>query len=215
MSDLTVGVITGGHVFDVIGLHRLFRSIEGMDCYIQSLEEWSADYRRHGRRYDTLVFYNMHKPLPEDCPGGQRSRAAVDSLAEGPGHVILHHGILAFKLDPVWDGMVGLTDRTTDGASHDETLAIHVENGNHPITHGLDDWEMVDETYDFRDVDADGSDVLLTVDHPQSMSTMAWTRQYEGARVFNDVFGHDDQAWSNEHFRTVLERGIRWVVGEI
>ena len=212
---MKVGVITGGHAFDVVGFHRLFRSLEGMDCYIQSLEEWSADFSRAGRRYDTLVFYNMHKPLPEDCPGGRRPREAIDSLAEGPGHVILHHGILAFKQDPVWDTMVGMTNRTIDGFSHDETLAIHIENSDHPITQGLSDWEMVDETYDFQDVSADVNEVLLTVDHPKSMSTMAWTRQYEQARVFNDVFGHDDQTWSNEKFRTVLERGIRWAVGEI
>ena len=215
MSDLKVGVITGEHAFDVIGFHRLFQSLQGMDCYIQSLEEWSVDFRRYGRRYDTLVFYNMHTPLPEESPGGQRTRKAIDALAEGPGHVILHHGILAFKQDPVWDTMVGMTDRTTDGASHDETLAIHVENADHPITSELGDWEMVDETYDIHDVSAEGSDVLLTVDHAQSMSTMAWTRQYEQARVFNDVFGHDDQAWSNENFRTVLARGIRWAVGDI
>ena len=214
MSDLKVGVITGGHAFDVVGFHRLLRSLKGMDCYIQSLEEWSADFRRYGGRYDTLVFYNMHKPVPEDCPGGPRSRAAIDALADGPGHVILHHGILAFKQDPMWDTMVGLTDRTIDGFSHDETLTVHVQNADHPITKGLSDWEMLDETYDFRDV-GEGSDVLLTVDHPQSMSTMAWTRQYEQPRVFNDVFGHDDQAWSNENFRKVLERGIRWVVGDI
>ncbi len=210
MSEMKVGVITGGHAFDVIGFHRLFRSFDGMDCYTQSLEEWAADYGRHGRRYDSLVFYNMHKPVPEKCPSGPRTRAAIDSLAEGPGHVILHHGILAFKQDPMWDAMVGLTDRTIDGSSHDETLTVHVETDGHPITDGLSDWTMVDETYDFRDVDPEGSEVLLTVEHPNSMSTMAWTRQYEDARVFNDVFGHDDQTWSNESFRTVLERGIKW-----
>ena len=211
MSDLTVGGITGGHSFDVSGCHRLFRSFDGMDCYLQSLEEWAADFQKYGRRYDALVFYNMHKEVPEAF--GRYVRPAIDSLAEGPGHVILHHGILAFKQDPTWDAMVGMTDRTIDGFSHDETLGVHVEETRHPITQGLSDWGMVDETYDFGDVGPEDNDILLTVDHPESMSTMAWTRQYEDARVFNDVFGHDDQPWSDEHFRTVLARGIRWTAG--
>lgn len=207
---MKVGVITGGHSFDVIGFHRLFRSLDGMDCYIQSLENWASDYGQYGHRYDALVFYTMHTPLPQDCPGGKRTRAAIDALGEGPGVVILHHGILGFKQDAQWDEMVGLADRTLDGYSHDERLKIRVENPDHPITEGLCDWEMVDETYDFKSVEDDGNEVLLTVDHPESMRTMAWTRRYRQAKVFNYVFGHDDQTWSNEHFRMVLERGIRW-----
>lgn len=215
MSDLTVGVITGGHAFDVIGFHRLFRALDGCDVYIQALEDWAAGHRHVGERYDVLVFYNMHTDLPQDCPGGKATREAIDALGEGAGIVVLHHGILAFKNDPVWDDIVGMTQRTIDDYSHDERLAVEIADGSHPITEGLRGWTLTDETYDFRDVDGADSQVLLTVDHANSMSTQAWVRFYRSARVLNLVLGHDDQAWSDPMFRQVLRRGILWAAGSL
>jgi hypothetical protein len=210
---MKVGVITGGHAFDVIGFHQLFRSLDGLDCYIQSLEEWAVDTDRYRSRYDVLVFYNMHTDLPENCPGGKRTREAIDDLGDGTGIVVFHHGILAFKGDDAWDDIVGIADRTIDGYSHDEVLNVHVEDRKHPITDGVADWALTDETYDFRSVEGEDNQVLLTVDHPNSMSTMAWTRTYRESRVLNFVFGHDDQAWSDETFRMLLGRGIAWCGG--
>ena len=208
---MKVAVITGGHAFDVIGFHELWRSFSDLDCYVQALEDWAIDYGRHGQRYDALVFYNMHTDLPENCPGGKRTRQAIDALGDGTGIVVMHHGILAFKGDAVWDEMVGMTERTIDGYSHDERLSVSVADPDHPITNWMSDWQVIDETYDFRNAEGDGSQVLLTVDHPNSMSTMAWTRQYKQSKVLNFVFGHDNQAWSDKTFREVLGRGVRWV----
>jgi trehalose utilization protein len=207
---MKIGVITGGHTFDVIGFHRLWRSFDRLDCYTQALEEWAVDFERYGSRYDVLVFYNMHTALPEDCPGGRRTRQAIDALGDGTGIIVMHHGILAFKGDCVWDQIVGMTDRTIDGYSHGEHLTVQVENPDHPVTQGIEDWMLIDETYDFRDVVSESNEVVLTVDHANSMSTMAWTRSYKDSRVLNFVFGHDDQAWSDPLFRTVLEQGVRW-----
>jgi hypothetical protein len=208
-----VAVITGGHAFDVVGFHDAFRCLDGIDAYIQPLEDWSGDLARHGQRYDVLVFYNMHTMAPEDAPGGQRTRDAIDSLGTGSGIVVLHHAILAFKADPVWDAIVGMTERTIDDYSHDERLSVRIADRDHPITQGLQDFEITDETYDFRDVEGPDCHVLLTVDHPSSMSTQAWTRSYRDVRVFNLVLGHDDQAFSNDMFREILRRGIVWCAG--
>ena len=207
---MKVGVITGGHAFDVIGFHKLFRRLDGLDCYIQSLEEWAVDVGRYGSRYDVLVFYNMHTDLPEHSLGEKRTRKAIDGLGDGTGIVVMHHGILAFKGDRVWDDIVGMTDRTIDGYSHDELLNVHVKDQSHPITEGIVDWVLTDETYDFRNIEGEDSQVLLTVDHPNSMSTMAWTRAFRESRVLNFVFGHDDQTWLDDSFRILLGRGIAW-----
>jgi len=215
MKNLKVAVITGGHAFDVIGFHDLLRSLQGCDCYIQPIEDWSWDLARNGQRYDVLVFYNMHTVAPEEAPGRARTRQAIDALGEGPGIVVLHHGILAFKADPVWDSIVGMQDRTIRDFSHDQALTVHIADDDHAITRGLEDFTITDETYDFRDVEGTDSQVLLTVQHPNSMSTQAWTRSYRQVRVFNFVLGHDNQAYANDMFRTVLQRGIQWCAGSI
>jgi type 1 glutamine amidotransferase len=59
----------------------------------------------------------------------------------------------------------------------------------------------------------EGSDVLLTTVHPESMKTIAWTRQYKNARVFCYQSGHDNQAYANPNFRKVVARGIHWLAG--
>ena len=79
MEPLRVAVITGGHPFDVVGFHRLFRALRGCDVYIQALEDWAADVRRAGNLYDVLVFYHMHTALPQDGPARASSSSTTGS----------------------------------------------------------------------------------------------------------------------------------------
>ena len=72
MDDtIKVAVVTGGHRFDVPNFHRLFRKIEGVDAYIQPLEDFASSREEDRDFYDVAVFYNMHKegPTDENRPG--------------------------------------------------------------------------------------------------------------------------------------------------
>jgi type 1 glutamine amidotransferase len=212
---MRIAVITGHHGFDVVAFHDLFRRMEGIDAYVQPLEDWSREVAG-GRAYDAHVFYNMHRMAPEEAPGGEATRRAIDSLGHGAGIVVLHHAILAFEGDAVWDDIVGMSGtRMIDGYEHDERLQVRIADGEHPITAGLTDFDIIDETYDYRDVEGADSRVLLTVEHRNSMSTLAWTRQYKESRVFNLVLGHDGQAFENPTFQQVLRRGICWSAGTL
>ncbi|MDP6037964.1 MAG: ThuA domain-containing protein, partial [Candidatus Latescibacteria bacterium] len=93
-------------------------------------------------------------------------------------------------------------------------MRISVEDANHPITQGISDWEMIDETYLMAEPDAE-SHLLLTTDHPENMKSIGWTRQYNDTRVFCFQSGHDNQTWVDENFQTVLTRGIQWAAGRI
>ena len=73
---------------------------------------------------------------------------------------------------------------------------------------------MVDETYAMNDA-GQGSDILLTTDHPKSMHTIAWTRQFKQARVFCLASGHDNRTYLDPSFRAVVARAIRWLAGRI
>jgi len=208
-GDLRVAVITGNHSFDVPGFHRLFRALPGVDAYIQDLENWAADAGKAREAYDVALFYNMHTTTPDAMQG--RAREALEWLGETEqGIVVLHHAVLAFPDWPLWSEVCGIADRTLASYHHGERLWIQIANADHYITHGLAPWEMVDETYVMRDA-GEGNDILLTVDHPQSARTVGWTRSYKRARVFCCLLGHDDEAYSNPHFRTVLQRGTEWV----
>jgi hypothetical protein len=217
MDDLKVAVITTGHGYDVPNFHRLFRSLEGLDCYVQSLEDLLGSGKARAE-YDVLCFFHM--PPGEPAPKGRgwqgRVRSAMESIGKmDQGIVVLHHGILAWLDWPFWGELVGMSDRTFDDFHHDETMRIDIADGDHPITVGLEAWDIVDETYEMSEPDAADNRMLLTVDHPQSMKAVAWTRTHGKARVFCYQLGHDNIAWENEGFRTVLAQGIRWSAGRI
>jgi hypothetical protein len=207
-------VITGHHSFDVPGFHNLFRSLPGVDAYIQTLGDFCADAGRVRDQYRVLVFYNFHHQTPGD-PGewweGDHKGVLEQLGKTGQGILVMHHALLAFPEWPTWSNLCALSDRSFD-YHPDQTVDVHVAAPEHPITRGLPDWQMVDETYEMADADP-GSDVLLTTDHPKSMRTLAWTHSFGAARVFCLALGHDAQAYGNPHFRAVVGQAIAWLAG--
>ena len=215
-ETMNVAVVTGGHAFDVIHFYDLFRNLAGINSYIQHLDDFAASSQAVRDGYDVVLFYIMmlDGPSNEGLPGYRgRPKTALERLGQTEqGIIVMHHGLLAYPQWPVWSEIVGIADRSLSGYQHDEILRFNVVDKTHPITQGLSDWTMVDETYDMADA-ASGSQILLTVEHERSMKTIAWTRQYKASRVFCLQSGHDNQAWVDPNFREVLKRGIAWSGG--
>ena len=85
VNCMKVAVVTGGHRFDVPNFHGLFRNLEGVDAYIQPLEDFASAQEQARDFYDVAVFYNMHKegPADENRPGWMgRPRTALESWLE-------------------------------------------------------------------------------------------------------------------------------------
>ena len=208
-----VAVVTGRHGFDVPHFHRLFRSLSDVDVYIQHMEMFSSSPTDVREGYDVVLFYHMliETPLGES---EKKVRAALEGLgAASQGILVLHHSILAYPDWALWDEIVGIEDRRFE-FFHDVNIHVDVTDADHPISRGLTGWDMIDETYTMNSA-AEGSEIILTVDHPQSMKTIAWTRRYKNSRVFCLESGHDNQTWINQNFREVLRRGIQWCAGGI
>ena len=211
-ENIKTAVITGGHAFDVLGFHTLFRGLAGVDAYIQHMDDFAASKEAVRDSYDVVLFYIFLQDSPtDDRPWYEgKHKTALDHLGETKqGIVVMHHALLAYPQWPVWSEIVGIEDRSLDHYHHGQTVPVAVANAAHPITQGLRDWEMIDETYEMDDAGA-GSEILLTTTHPKSMRTLAWTRTYKNARVFCLESGHDNQTYVNPGFQTVLARGIRW-----
>ncbi len=41
-----------------------------------------------------------------------------------------------------------------------------------------------------------------------------WVRTQGKGRVFYTAWGHDERTWGNPGFQNLVERGIRWAVGQ-
>ena len=215
-KPVKTAVITGGHRFDIVNFHHLFHGLEGVQPYVQHMDDFASSPEEERDSYECVVFYSMLRDGPSDAghpPYAGKPKTALEHLGESEqGILLLHHAILAYPDWPLWDELVGIGDRSF-GYHHDQSLRVELA-AQHPITRGVAAWEMIDETYTMADAAAD-SVVLLTTRHPKSMRTLAWTRSHKQARVFCFQSGHDNQTWQDRGFREVLGRGIHWTARRI
>ena len=216
-GNIKTAVITGEHPYDVVGFQSMLRSLPEIEAYPQNMWDFITDPARGPGAYDVLVFFNYHQSTPAEEDG--KFEAAMKETLEGLGDgdqgiFLLHHALKAFADWPLWRELSGMRMRGEMGmpSAFDQTVRIDIADTEHPITATLEPWDTVDETYHIDDADED-SHILLTTDHPQSMKTIAWTRTFGKARVFCYHNGHDNQAYSNPGFRTVVGRGIQWLAG--
>ena len=215
-GKIKTAVVAGRHPYDLPNFYALFRDIPEVDFYPQHMEDFVSDAGGVRKLYDVVVFYNFH----QETPGNEQNwwdsgtKDALGQLGETQqGIFLLHHAILAFPRWQVWADICGIQDRRFSFHVN-QTVRTEIASPQHPITQGLKAWEMVDETYVMNNA-GEGCEILLITDHPRSMKTLAWTRQYKNARVLCYQSGHDNQAYANPNFRTVISRGIQWLAGRI
>jgi type 1 glutamine amidotransferase len=107
------------------------------------------------------------------------------------------------------------------GTAEDNFLPYTVEmtelGREHPITAGIDDFEL--ETEQYWVLHDDLSDVLATTTHPTQTwhpwhrpitSPAIWTRLWGAGRIFVATPGHDLRTLHDPNVRTVIERGMLW-----
>lgn len=204
-GKVKAAVITEWHPFDVMNFQRLFWRFDDVEAYPQAWDIFVQDPNRD--EYDVAVYYNMSFPAPPaDDP--RRRYVENDLGGTGQGVVLLHHAILSYENWPQWNGVSGTTERAFR-YFRDQELHCRVVERAHPITRGVDDFTIVDESYTMAEPDTDNQ-ILITTEHPKSLRALAWTRTYRSSRVFCYQSGHDNTTWSDNNFQTVLQRGILW-----
>jgi uncharacterized protein len=209
-DKIKTAVITGNHPYEVPQFISLFRSLKSVDFYPQYLENFTADLANVREQYDVVLFYNMHMVLDQGPV-----QAALEKLGDTKqGIFCLHHGLLSYPDWSLWSEVVGIPNRHFKYYPG-ETVHVEIADSKHPITQGLQPWEIVDETYAMDPAAGAGNHVLLTTKHPRSLPTLAWTSKYRNSPVFCLASGHGKETYENSSFRLVVERGIQWLAGKI
>jgi type 1 glutamine amidotransferase len=142
---------------------------------------------------------------------------------KGIGLVVLHHAQAAFQSWHEYHFIIGTAyiyfDVEIDGklwphgkVHEGVNIPIKVADDQHPITQGMKDFEIIDETFMGRWW-TEGNHVLLTTNHTENDEPIAWTRNYGKSRVFNLQLGHGIEAHNCPEFRELLVRGVRWTAG--
>jgi len=222
-AKLNVLVLTGGHGFDKAKFPEAFAGQADIGVEIRQVREKGKpglfdDVSKWP--YDVLALYNFNQKL---SPAEQES--FVKLLDRGVGLVVLHHAIAAYPNWDEYEKIAGckyfLQPMERDGVKyersiwkHDEDIPVHVEDANHPITKGLKDFVVNDETYG-KWTYHPGSHVLLTTNHPRNTKQLAWVKTYRKSRVFFCQLGHGPGAFGNANFQRLVAQGIRWTAGRL
>jgi len=215
-EPLKVVVVTGGHGFEEKPFKEMFDSFAGLDCTFVALQDESELFEDTSNwPYQAIVLYNMSRAISE-----KRQQNFLALLDRGVGLVVLHHAIAAFADWREYRKIIGtkywLEETEEDGITHPKSqweegvdMTLHVEDPAHPVTQGVQDFTIHDETYKGYDLEA-GNHVLLTCDAPGSQREVAWARHYRNSNICFMQPGHGANAYASPDFRKVLLQAIRW-----
>ncbi|MGA2257899.1 MAG: ThuA domain-containing protein [Thermoguttaceae bacterium] len=206
---MQVLVLVGGHGFPEKPFHEIFDSFSDMKCtFVEEKVGGEAFDNIENWHYDAIVLYNHNKNPPE-----KQRENFLKLLDRGIGLVVLHHGLHAYRDWPEFQKMAGITSFVSE-AKDDVHYTIHIEDPQHPIVKGLQDFAVNDETYHGHQIDPKVH-VILTTNEPTNYRAIAWVHNYRKSPVCFLQLGHGTGVYGQKEFRLVLSNAIRWSAGRL
>jgi type 1 glutamine amidotransferase len=217
-KDIRILVITGGHDYNAEKFNKMLESLGKNITYkvAELPEAYSMFLPENSSSYDVLVFYHMYQVITE-----QQAIDLADCIKDGKPLVVLHHSICAYDNWPEYRNIIGGKyfhsatnvngkDYAACSYIHDLHFKVKVSDPENPVTKGIKDFEIFDETYKGFYVE-NGVTPILTTDEPSSGQVIGWTKMYGKARVVTLQSGHDVPTFENPNFRKLLKQSIEWV----
>jgi len=155
--------------------------------------------------YDSLmIFANTTEISPE------QEKALLSFVENGKGFVPLHCASFCFLNSPKYIELVGAQfQKHGTGVFRTVTTAP-----DHPIMKGCSSFESWDETYLHTKHNTKGRTVLEIREGADGKEPWTWVREQGKGRVFYTAWGHDERTWSHPGFQNLVERGVRWSIGQ-
>jgi len=220
--QIRIMVITGGHSYTKDTFNEMLNSLGPNITY--QVAEFPAAYDmflpENRSKYDVLVFYHMWQKI---TPGQEKIFA--DCISEGKPVVALHHSICAYDdWEEYWRILGGkyfhkptVFDAKEYAAGkyiHDRRFTVKIEDKKSPVTKGVGDFEIFDETYKGYYVAKEVKPLLTTAD-TTSNRVIGWTKSYGRSRIVVLQSGHATPTFQNPNFRKLLKQSIEWVYAGI
>jgi len=216
-EPLRLLIVHGGHDFETNQFLQVFRDNTNVTFEVVqhplAHARWQAE---PAQAWDVLVLYDLWQEISDAAKAD-----LVTRLKEGKGLLVLHHALANYQNWPEYERIIGgkyyLQKQAVNGVEkpqstykHDVEFTVRVANNQHPVTKGLTDFTIHDETYGQFEVSSQ-THALLTTEEPTSGKTIAWAKTYEAARVVYVQLGHDHLAYENPSFRRLIANAIHWV----
>jgi len=148
-----------------------------------------------------------------------QQEAYISLLKKGASMIFLHHSLVSYQHWPEFIKIVGGQyhthpvvvngDTLNANYEHDVNIPVKVEDSRHPVTRGISDFEIFDEVYGGVEI-LPNVKPLLSTTHPKSMRYLAWVNHYANSEVIYIQLGHGPSAYSNPHFRKLIQQAIEW-----
>jgi len=210
-KKIQVAVLVENHPYDVVNFQKMLDSFTDFECYVQPVDLFVQD-EDNKSKYDTVLWYNINWDPPAK---DSHLRGYMENEIGGTkqGIILLHHALLNFQKWELYTEVSGVRLRGADGLfkyTQNQTVNEHILDSSHPITSGVADFTIIDETYIIGEPEEPGNEILITTDNETSIKNIAWTRKYKNSKVFCYASGHDNNAYADESFRTIIHNAIMW-----
>lgn len=206
-------LVSGGHDHET----SLYGAFEKWRDVKVNVDPHPVAFRNDLRKaYDVIVLYDSVQVEHLSEAHRENLKNFVES---GKGLIVLHHAIIDFSAWEWWwkevvGGLYVLKARDGMAASsylHDVEMVV-TPKPDHPITKGLPQMRIFDETY--KNVwHRPDVQVLLTAEHPTSDVDVAWVSPYAKSRVVYIQPGHGRESHELPWFRQLVRRAILWSAG--
>lgn len=218
-SKIRLAIVSGGHGFDPQAFLAMFENQPDIACtHLPQKIGGELFSKVDDFPYDVVLFYNFNQKI------GPQEQANFKKLVDrGVGLVVVHHAMAAYPDWPEFGRIAGAefhlkpveqngVKKPGSGVKFGVTYKVHVADRGHPITAGLEDFEVTDETYNHYTVQPDLKP-LLTTDEPASDKVVAGVRTEGKSRVVFTQLGHDGKVYGNPGYRHLILGGVRWAAG--
>lgn len=206
-------VVTGGHAYDTAEFVQMFEALPEVS-FEMALKPIAFEMLAAGREFDVIVFYDMWmEPITE-----REKNTFLNEFEKGTGMVFMHHCLASHPEWPEYIQLIGgkyhhqnFTPDTSQRSDfrHDIVLQVRVVDKSHPVTLGMEDFEILDEGYS-NTTKLPGVQDLLETSHPDCDPSIGWTHPVKNSRVVYLMGGHDKHAYENASFRQLVSNAINY-----
>lgn len=179
---------------------RLFSLVR--DVQVEEAHEWPSDYQM--KTSDLIVFFSANPQWKKE-KGEELDRF----LAAGGGLVFMHFAVNGQQaVDPL-AMRIGLACDTKILKFRHGPVSLKLASA-HPLTEGLPNLELVDESYWKMTGDPSQIQLVAAGEEEGADQPLIWTVERGKGRVFVSIMGHYSWTLDDPVYRVLLLRGMMW-----